>query len=51
LFTFQADLIECDSLVDWNDDPRQTQANVVAVLDQAAAAYEDNCSVLELSFN
>jgi hypothetical protein len=46
-----ADLIECDSLVDWNDDPRRTQANVVAVLDQAAASYEDNCSVLELSLN
>jgi hypothetical protein len=46
-----ADLIECDSLVDWNDDPRQTQANVVAVLDQAAASCEDNCSVVELSLN
>jgi hypothetical protein len=46
-----ADLIEADSLVDWNDDPRQTQDNVVAVLDQAAAVYETNVSVFELSLN
>jgi hypothetical protein len=46
-----ADLIETESLVDWNDDPGQTQAKVVAVLDQAAAAYQDNGSVLELSLN
>lgn len=46
-----ADLIETESLVDWNDDPGQTQAKVVAVLDHAAAAYEDNGSVLELSLN
>jgi hypothetical protein len=46
-----ADLIETDSLVDWNDDPRQTQGNVVAVLDRAAAACEDNLTVLELSLN
>ena len=46
-----ADLIDADSLVDWNDDPRQTQDNVVAVLDQAAAAYRDNCVVLEVSPN
>jgi hypothetical protein len=46
-----ADLIETDSLVDWNDDPRQTQDNVLAVLDRAAAAYEDNCAVLQLSLN
>ncbi|TMM06997.1 MAG: hypothetical protein E6G02_03340 [Actinobacteria bacterium] len=46
-----SDLIETDSLVDWNDDPRQTQGNVIAVLDQAAAACEENCAVLELSFN
>lgn len=46
-----ADLIETDSLVDWNDDPRQTQDNVVAALDQAAAGYRDNCVVLELSQN
>jgi hypothetical protein len=46
-----ADLIETDSLVDWNDDPRQTQAEVVAVLDQAAASYRDNCHLYELSFN
>jgi len=45
------DLIETDSLVDWNDHPRRTQDNVVAVLDQAAAAYEDTCVVLELSLN
>jgi len=46
-----ADLIETDSLVDWNDDPRQTQGNVVAVLDQAAAACKDDWAVLELSLN
>ncbi|HEY8237558.1 MAG TPA: hypothetical protein VIF85_13035 [Gaiellaceae bacterium] len=46
-----ADLIETDSLVDWNDDQEQTQGNVVAVLEQAAAAYKDNCALLELSFN
>ena len=46
-----ADLIETDSLVDWNDDPRQTQGNVIAVLEQAAVACEDNYAVLELSFN
>jgi hypothetical protein len=46
-----ADLIETDSLVDWNDDQGQTQAKVVAVLDQAAAAYLDNGSVLEVSLN
>jgi len=46
-----ANLIDTDSLVDWNDDPRQTQDNVVAVLDQAAAAYRDNCAVLEVSPN
>ena len=46
-----ADLIETDSLVDWNDDQAQTQANVVAVLEQAAATYEDNYALLELSLN
>ena len=46
-----SDLIETDSLVDWNDDPWQTQGNVIAVLEQAAVACEDNCAVLELSFN
>jgi len=46
-----ADLIETDSLADWNDDPRQTQDNVVAVLDRAAAAYRDNCAVLQVSMN
>ena len=46
-----ADLIETDSLVDWNDDQGQTQANVVAVLDQAAAAYQDNGSLFALSLN
>jgi hypothetical protein len=46
-----ATLIETDSLVDWNDDPGQTQANVVAVLDRAAAVYLPPEAVLELSFN
>jgi hypothetical protein len=46
-----AGLIEADSLVDWNDEPRQTQDHVLAVLDEAAAAYDDNCAVLEFSPN
>jgi hypothetical protein len=46
-----ANLIETESLVDWNDDPRRTQDNVLAVLDRAAATYEDNCAVLQLSLN
>jgi hypothetical protein len=46
-----ADLIETDSLVEWNDDPRQTQANVIAVLDRAAATYLPPEAVLELSLN
>jgi hypothetical protein len=46
-----ADLIQTESLADWNDDPCQTQAHVVAVLDQAAARCADNCAVLELSLN
>jgi hypothetical protein len=41
-----AELIETDSLVDWNDDPRQTQDNVLDVLDQAAAAYESQSLAL-----
>jgi hypothetical protein len=45
------DVIRTDSLADWNDDPRQTQDNVVAILDQAAANCADNCAVVELSFN
>jgi hypothetical protein len=44
-----SDLIDTDSLADWNDDPRQTQSNVVAVLDRAAAVYEDNCFVLSMN--
>jgi len=44
-------LIPTDSLADWNDDPRQTQANVVAVLEQAAAECADNCALVELSLN
>ena len=35
-----AKLVDSDSLVEWNDRPRRTQCNVVAVLDQAAAEYE-----------
>jgi hypothetical protein len=46
-----ADLIDSDSLVEWNDDPRQTQDNVVAVLDLAVAAYQDDLTVLEFSLN
>ena len=44
-------LIPTDSLADWNDDPRQTQANVVAVLEQAAAECADNDALVELSLN
>jgi hypothetical protein len=36
-----ARLVDSDSLVEWNDHPRQTQGNVVAVLDRAAAEYEE----------
>lgn len=46
-----AALIDTDSLVAWNDDPRQTQANVIAVLDRAVAAYVPPKAVLELSLN
>jgi hypothetical protein len=46
-----ADLIETDSLVVWNDDPRQTQDHVLEILDLAAAAYKDNCAVFQLSMN
>jgi hypothetical protein len=30
--------VDSDSLADWNDDPRRTQADVVAVLEAAAVA-------------
>jgi hypothetical protein len=46
-----AALIETDSLVEWNDDPRQTQENVLAVLDRAAATYVAPAAVVELSLN
>ena len=46
-----ADLIPAESLADWNDDPQQTQANVVAVLEQAAARCGDDCALVELSLN
>ncbi len=29
--------VDSDSLADWNDDPRRTQGDVIAVLDKAAA--------------
>ena len=35
-----ANLVDSDSLVEWNERPRRTQGNVVAVLDRAAAEYE-----------
>jgi hypothetical protein len=35
-----ANLVDSDSLVEWNDRPRQTQGNVLAVLDRAAAECE-----------
>jgi hypothetical protein len=37
-----ARLIDSDSLVEWNDRPRQTQATVVAVLDEAAVGCDDS---------
>jgi hypothetical protein len=40
-----AKLVDSDSLVEWNDRPRQTQGNVVAVLDGAAAEYEDTDTI------
>jgi len=36
-----ANLVDSESLIEWNDRPRQTQGHVVAVLDRAAADYED----------
>lgn len=36
-----AKLVDSDSLAEWNDRPRQTQGNVLAVLDRAAAEYEE----------
>jgi hypothetical protein len=45
-----ADLVDSDSLVEWNDRPRQTQGNVVAVLDRAATEYEQTDTFL-LSMN
>jgi len=35
-----ANLVDSDSLVEWNDRPRQTQGDVLAVLDRAAAECE-----------
>lgn len=35
-----ADLVQTDSLVDWNDDPSQTQEGVVATLARAEELYE-----------
>jgi hypothetical protein len=46
-----AALVETDSLVDWNDDPRRSQANVVAVLDRAAAVHESSRPALLTSCN
>ena len=45
-----AKLVDSDSLVEWNDRPRQTQGTVVAVLDRAAAEYEES-DTLFLSLN
>jgi hypothetical protein len=46
-----AELIETESLVEWNDDPRQTQENVLAVLDRAAETYVPFDAMFELSLN
>jgi len=45
-----AKLVDSDSLAEWNDRPRQTQCNVVAVLDRAASDYEDTDTII-LSLN
>jgi hypothetical protein len=45
-----AELVDSDSLVEWNDRPRQTQGNVVAVLDRAADDCEQTDTVF-LSLN
>jgi hypothetical protein len=36
-----ARVIDADSLVEWNDRPHQTQGNVVATLERAAAGYDE----------
>jgi hypothetical protein len=46
-----AALVETDSLVDWNDDPRRSQANVIAVLDRAAAVHESVRPAIQMSSN
>jgi hypothetical protein len=46
-----ADVIEADSLVAWNDDPRRSQTEVLSVLDRAAAAYEAPWAQVNLSLN
>jgi hypothetical protein len=45
-----ANLVDSESLVEWNDRPSQTQGHVVAVLDRAAADCEDT-DTLFLSLN
>ena len=45
-----ANLVDSESLVEWNDRPRQTQGQVVAVLDRAAADYDDR-DALFISLN
>ena len=45
-----ARVIDADSLVEWNDRPQQTQGNVVATLDRAAADYDERDAEL-LSLN
>jgi hypothetical protein len=40
-----AKLVDSDSLVEWNDRPRQTQGNVVAVLDRAATECEQTVTI------
>jgi hypothetical protein len=45
-----AKLVDSDSLIEWNERPRRTQGNVVAVLDRAAEEYEDT-DTLFLSLN
>jgi hypothetical protein len=46
-----SELIETESLADWNDDPRQTQEAVLEVLDRAAASYVEPELLVQLSSN
>lgn len=46
-----ADLVDTDSLVAWNDDPRRSQAEVVGTLDRAARTFATAWQNFELNAN